>query len=269
MVAEDYSEVTELPGSGATREQLERLYHRYHKGRLLAEGRRVLEVACGAGMGLGYLEETSSFIVGSDYTHGLLGVARGQYGSRVPLLRLDAQYLPFANRFFDVVLLYEAIYYIPRPELFVREAARVLAPGGVLLVATANREWEEFAPSPHSCQYLSAGQLDALLRESGFTEVIVEAAFRTGGKSLRQRVTGLIRRAVVSLNLMPSTLKARERYKRLFYGRLEPIPPEVSVSLSDYVPAEEVDPSFPVTNYKVVYCSGTRMDDRGDEGRNL
>lgn len=50
---DDYTSVTELPGSQATREQQARLYHRYHTAGRYATGKRVLEVACGAGLGLG------------------------------------------------------------------------------------------------------------------------------------------------------------------------------------------------------------------------
>lgn len=51
----DYSTVTEIPGNKISKEQLTRLYHRYHFASLFCKGKDVLEVACGGGMGLGYL----------------------------------------------------------------------------------------------------------------------------------------------------------------------------------------------------------------------
>ncbi len=50
----DYTTVTEVPGNQVTQEQLERMFHRYCFASNFAEGKDVLEVACGAGLGLGY-----------------------------------------------------------------------------------------------------------------------------------------------------------------------------------------------------------------------
>ena len=50
-ITDDYSSITELPGSHATREQLARLYHRYHMAAQYTLNKRILEVACGAGLG--------------------------------------------------------------------------------------------------------------------------------------------------------------------------------------------------------------------------
>jgi 2-polyprenyl-3-methyl-5-hydroxy-6-metoxy-1,4-benzoquinol methylase len=66
-LATDYCTVTELPGSNATKEQLARLYHRYHFAAGFCEGKDVLEVACGAGQGLGYLARKAKSVVGGDY----------------------------------------------------------------------------------------------------------------------------------------------------------------------------------------------------------
>jgi cyclopropane fatty-acyl-phospholipid synthase-like methyltransferase len=61
-MAMNFTPVTELPGSMVTREQLARLYHRYHTAGRYAAGKRVLEVACGAGLGLGYLVRTAESV---------------------------------------------------------------------------------------------------------------------------------------------------------------------------------------------------------------
>ena len=73
----DYTSVTELPGSQATGEQQARLYHRYHTASRYATGKRVFEVACGAG--LGYLARRASSVVGGDYTDSLLRIAQSHY----------------------------------------------------------------------------------------------------------------------------------------------------------------------------------------------
>ena len=110
----DYTGVTEVPGSRVTREQLARMYNRYFFAFQFCEGKDVLEVACGAGQGLGLLARRARKLVGGDYTENLIDVAWKHYGGRIPLVRFDAHTLPFREESFDVVIFYEAIYYFHR-----------------------------------------------------------------------------------------------------------------------------------------------------------
>lgn len=50
----------------------------------------------------------------------------------------DAEKLPFPDASFDTVLASEMLYYLDRPQEFLLEAERVLKPGGVLLISSAN-----------------------------------------------------------------------------------------------------------------------------------
>ena len=81
---------------------------------------------------------------------------------------MDAQSLPLETASFDVVMLFEAIYYLPNPELFLREARRVLRPDGLLLICSANCERADFNASPFSHRYFSARDLGSLLSREGF-----------------------------------------------------------------------------------------------------
>lgn len=82
-VTDDFSAVTEQPGSGATGEQLARMYQRYRTVADRSSGKRVLEVGCGAGQGLGYVARQARSVVGGDYTANLLGMAQAQYAGRI------------------------------------------------------------------------------------------------------------------------------------------------------------------------------------------
>ena len=94
----DYSTVTEIPGNRVTQEQLERMFHRYCFAGNFSEGKEILEVACGAGQGLGYLAKRAKRVFGGDYTEKLIKEAKRYYKERVPLLRLDAHFLPFRDQ---------------------------------------------------------------------------------------------------------------------------------------------------------------------------
>lgn len=250
----DYSEVTEVPGTPATQEQLARLYHRYHTGARSAQGRRVLEVACGAGMGLGFLAHTASQVTGGDFTAPFLKMAQSHYRGRIPLLRLDAHHLPFCPGAFDLVIILEAIYYLRDAAAFVAEVRRVLDKNGLLFISTVNKAWTGCAASSLTTRFFSVPELRDLLLGSGFTNLEFYGAFPAEPNSFREKLTSLIRRVVIALHLMPKTLGGRAPLKRLFYGRLTPLPPEVTEGMSPLYPLEKIKEAAPTHNYKIVYC---------------
>src|SRR5512143_4030238 len=93
----DFSTVTETPRSNASREQLRRLLTRYGFAAGLTGGGSVLEVACGAGQGLGLLAGQAQIVTGVDIDEGLVDIAKRQYAdrSRITIVHGDAQQLPF------------------------------------------------------------------------------------------------------------------------------------------------------------------------------
>lgn len=254
-MSKDFSSVSERPGSPATREQLARLYHRYHTAAQYSRDRRILEAACGAGLGLGYLADRSESVVGGDFTESLLKTAQSCYLGRIPLVRLDAQSLPFQNYSFDLVVMFEAVYYLDQPERFFEESRRVLAPGGTLLLGTVNKDWAEFTPSLFSTKYFSIPGLRDLLRRTGFSEVEFFGAFPAEGRSPLAKLVALIRRTASALHLVPDTLTGRERLKRLFYGPLRPIPAEVTENMAEVYPLVPISGDFPNLQYKIIYAA--------------
>jgi ubiquinone/menaquinone biosynthesis C-methylase UbiE len=78
-------------------------------------------------------------IVGVDAAATMLALARPKaeqlaLHGRVRFERADVKALPYADSTFDGVLSNTILHHIPEPVDFLREAARVLAPGGVLLI---------------------------------------------------------------------------------------------------------------------------------------
>ena len=160
----DFTSITEMPGSYLNAEQMMRITQRYHLAAALAQGKDVLEVACGAGIGLGVLQEAARSLAGCDYTLPVLTMAQAHYTQRVPLLCADAQALPFAAASFDLVLAFEAIYYLKQPQCFLREANRLLRKDGTLLIGTSNPDWPHFAAGQMSVHYPTLPELAALLQ---------------------------------------------------------------------------------------------------------
>lgn len=256
--APDYTTVTEVPGNRVRGEALAMLDMRYSYAARLCRGRDVLEVACGAGMGLGRLAAAARQVVGADHSWNLLSIARRHYGRRVPLVRLDGARLPFRDSSFDVIVLYEALYYLTSPERFVAEARRLLREHGMLLACSTNVEWTDFNPSPFSVRYYSAHELRSLLERVGF-RVEIFAAFPDDRRTLGDQIVSLVRRAAVACRLVPRTMRGKQWLKRLFYGPLAEVPAELGCCASNVECAlVAVPPDAPVRPYKVIYALAHR-----------
>ncbi|GIG57521.1 hypothetical protein Lfu02_18930 [Longispora fulva] len=100
----------------------------------LAGDESVLEVGCGNGRYLQTLGERGhrGRVLGLDYSPGMAAEA-GRFAST---LVADAQRLPMASGQFDLVLCMHMLYHVPDVSMAVAELARVLRPGGTVLVAT-------------------------------------------------------------------------------------------------------------------------------------
>jgi len=261
-----FEDVTETTGVPLSREGAEMMATRYALACDLAIGRRVLELGCGAGQGLGLLSARAASLVGGDYSQALLDSARVHYGSRVPLVRLSAEALPFDSGTFDLVIFFEASYYVPDMRAALEEIARVLAPGGSVVFANANPERPDFIRSPHSFAYHTADEFRASISGLGFA-VAVDAAFEVqpqarGARKLGAEALSWARRVLERLGLVPRTLQGRARLKRLIYGRLLRTPAELP---EGFAPTRHLNPVLPgpVTTYKVIYVKGTKPLSQG------
>jgi ubiquinone/menaquinone biosynthesis C-methylase UbiE len=255
-VTDSYSIVTELPGIGASAEQLERLYHRYRFALDYCRDKDVLEAACGAGQGLGYIAKTAKSICGIDIDEDILAYPIEHYKGRdVRIEKMDAQELSFEDDSFDVVLLHEAIYYLPEPHKFMKECRRILRDGGIVIICSVNREWSDFHPSPYSTKYLSASELAELLRRSGF-EAELFAAFSTKARGVRGKIVGFMKRTASTLHLMPKSMKGKQWLKRMFFGKLKPLPHEIEEGMTEYTPPTSIPTDSPCGEYKILYAVG-------------
>ena len=257
LMSTDFLEVTETARAPISGEQLERLVNRYCWAASYCRDKDVVEVGCGAGPGLGILASAARSLEAGDFSAPILAMAKAQYGERVALRQFDAEALPFADSTKDVIILLEAIYYLPRPERFLAECARVLRPGGTVLIASANKDIWDFHASPFSRRYFGVPELRAEFSERGFDCEFFgfQAVDRT---PLRQRLLRPVKRVVVKLGLMPKTMKGKTWLKRIVFGAQRPMPSELVPGLALYVPPETVRGDEPDRRHKIIYCAATR-----------
>jgi ArsR family transcriptional regulator len=109
----------------------------------------LLDLGTGTGRLLELFAPLYGRAVGVDASADMLAVARANLdkaGLANTQVRLgDIHHLPFARDSFDVVTIHQVLHYLADPERAVAEAARVLRPGGRLLIV-------DFAP--HELEFL-------------------------------------------------------------------------------------------------------------------
>ena len=252
-----FAALTEGPGGEASREGAEMLHARYGYAAQLAAGRRVLEVGCGPGMGLGLIGEEAVRVVGGDYDETLLRMARDTYGGEIPLIRLDAQALPFQDDAFDMVLFFEGSYYVPDMEKTFDEFARVLAPESVLLFVNANPERPDFIRSPLSVHYHTASEFRAALTKRGF-QVTVDGAYPLGSGGIVPRLASTARKVAERLGLIPKTLAGRALLKKLLVRRMVRLPHRIPRGVGVEAPREALPAGSPADRWKVIYVTARR-----------
>jgi ArsR family transcriptional regulator len=90
---------------------------------------------------------------------------------------------PLADASMDVVLLSQALHHAERPEAVLAEAARVLRPGGRVLVLDLREHSETWVRSKLGDHWLGFddGRLRTLLEEAGFEDAVVRVGARRSG----------------------------------------------------------------------------------------
>lgn len=144
-------------------------WHRYAFARALAPGRRVLDAACGEGYGSALLARAGGKVLGVDIEPEAVAHARTRYAG-VPGLRFEAgdatalDALPDAG--FDLIVSFETLEHVHAHERLMDGFARLLAPGGLLLVSTPDKHtYTDLTgeQNPHHVRELYRDQFEALL----------------------------------------------------------------------------------------------------------
>ena len=169
---------------------LEHLY-RYRFAAQYVGGKRVLDIACGEGYGAaGLLAAGASSVFGVDIASEACQHARAKYG--VTAVVGSATAIPVADAQFDAVVSFETIEHVAEPAEFVREARRVLKPGGTFVVSTPNKLiFRQVAlDNPYHFSEMTSGELTALLTKEFSPRLLVRAAPADGPVVESARVRG-------------------------------------------------------------------------------
>jgi SAM-dependent methyltransferase len=113
--------------------------YRYRFAATLVNGKKVLDIACGEGYGAAALAQAgATSVIGVDVSSEACEHATRRYGIETRLG--DAQNIPLKNASVDIIVSFETIEHVSRPEKFLDECVRVLAPRGQIVISTPNRD---------------------------------------------------------------------------------------------------------------------------------
>ncbi|MBA2585047.1 MAG: methyltransferase domain-containing protein, partial [Chthoniobacterales bacterium] len=142
----DDDEVKHLPWTG---ERLVPTYrgqglyehlHRYALAVAIANGKRVLDIACGEGYGSNLLAAVSAQVIGVDIDAEVVAHAKRAYQKENLIFREGSCLkIPVEDHSIDLVVSFETIEHIDEHAEFLREIKRVLAPEGALLISSPDK----------------------------------------------------------------------------------------------------------------------------------
>jgi 2-polyprenyl-6-hydroxyphenyl methylase/3-demethylubiquinone-9 3-methyltransferase len=120
-------------------------------------GLRLVDIGCGGGLLSEPLARLGARVTGIDAGEKNIGVARhhaGESGLDIDYRVASAEALAAAGEQFDIVLAMEVIEHVADPAGFMAACASLVAPGGLLIVATLNRTAKSFAFAIVGAEYL-------------------------------------------------------------------------------------------------------------------
>lgn len=106
------------------------------------EGKKVLEVGCGAAVDLARFARGGAVVTGVDLASSAIELARAnfqQQGLSGEFHVADGESLPFEDDTFDLVYAHGVVQYTANPQKLVDECRRVLKPGGEAVFQVYNR----------------------------------------------------------------------------------------------------------------------------------
>jgi 2-polyprenyl-6-hydroxyphenyl methylase / 3-demethylubiquinone-9 3-methyltransferase len=121
------------------------------------EGLKFLDVGCGGGLLCEPMARLGASVTGVDAAERNISVARlhaAQMELNIDYLATTAEAIAASGQQFDVVLNMEVVEHVSDVPLFLKSTSQLVAPGGLMFVATINRTAKAFALAIVGAEYI-------------------------------------------------------------------------------------------------------------------
>ncbi len=114
--------------------------HRYAIALEYAEGKQVLDIACGEGYGAHLLAKKAAHVTGVDIDKPTVEKAKNKYQSENLVFQTGSVLDTRGEQQYDLITCFETLEHVNDHELVLRSLKNSLKPGGILLVSTPNKK---------------------------------------------------------------------------------------------------------------------------------
>jgi len=127
------------------------------------EGKKAIDLGCGARKGSLLLSQKAEMVIGADISMEAISYAKKTW-PRMNLFYtvLDATELPFWKNVFDVVVSFEVVEHIADYVNYIEEVQRIVKPDGICILSTPNKYFG-YQSNPEHIKEFSREELEDLL----------------------------------------------------------------------------------------------------------
>jgi ubiquinone/menaquinone biosynthesis C-methylase UbiE len=146
----------------------------------LAENGIVADIGTGTGFVLEGLIGKAENLVGFDESPEMLEVARQRFADRpeVRFQQTDGHTIPAPDGSFDAVFANMYLHHAPDPAVSIREMARILKPGGKLIITDLDRHDQDWMREAMADRWLGfeRGDVRSWYEAAGLTQIDIDCA---------------------------------------------------------------------------------------------
>ena len=167
----------------------------------------IADLGCGEGAFAILLSERARSVIAVDNSARMIEVGRQQAQAngvaKVDFRLGDLEQLPIADAEVDLVFFQQSLHHALHPAVALAESARILRPGGRIVVLDLARHRIEEAREIYADQWLgfSESELDTMLTQAGFTAIAVSIADKDAAQPAFQSLLAVATRSECASSL--------------------------------------------------------------------
>ena len=154
---------------------------------------------------------------------------------------------------FDLIIIYETIYYIEDLKNLFSKIYDVLSSNGMLIICTANKNLLDFNSSIKTYVYPDILDIEVLSRDK-FNILSYYGGIALNQVSFRQKILRPLKFLASKLNLIPKDMRGKKFLKKLFFGNhFTKMPKNIEYNEISLKKMKKLNNNDKDTKHKVLY----------------